>query len=289
MPSRIIGSGASRGAARACAWRSGVRAIALLAGAALWPLSACADEATCDTADPDCPAPSSGALEAIKAYVTAPLRWDRSDWWYFGGTLAAIGIAHALDGSVRTHFTHGSTSTLASANTHDLQDALPAAALFAGTFGYAALIDDQRGRREAGAMLESAVLSVGTAYLFKYAAGRQRPDQTDNPNRWWTGGSSFPSVHATAAFAIGSVLAESGNEDYRWIRRVLGYGAAGFTVYERLDHNAHWLSDTVAGAALGNATARFVLNRHRAADRDATVGIEPLYHGVMLTYTAHLP
>ena len=57
---------------------------------------------------------------------------------------------------------------------------------------------------------------------------------------------------------------------------------------QRLDHNAHWLSDTVAGAALGEATARFVMNRQRAA-RDATVSIAPLYHGVMLTHAAHLP
>jgi membrane-associated phospholipid phosphatase len=269
--------------------RRRVRALVLLAGTAFLSSSVCAGEADCEATDPACPAPRSGAVDVVKAYVTAPLRWDSSDWWYFGGTIAAIGIAHALDGPVRTRFTHGSPSTPVSTNTHDLQDALPAAALFAGTFGYAELIDDQRGRKEAGSMLESAVLSVGTAYLLKFAAGRQRPDQTGNPNRWWAGGSSFPSVHATAAFAIGSVLAESGNDEYRWIRRVLGYGVAGFTVYERLDHNAHWLSDTVAGAALGNATARFVMNRHRAAAEDATVAIEPLYHGVMLTYTAHLP
>jgi len=264
--------------------------VLLLVGTALLPCYARAEEGSCDAAtDPTCPVPHSGPVDVIKAYVTAPVRWDSTDWLYFGGTLAAIGIAHAFDGSVRMHFTHGSPSALGSTNKHDLQDALPAAALFVGTFGYAELIDDQRGRREAGTMLESAVLSVGTAYVLKYAAGRQGPDQTSDPNRWRAGGSSFPSVHATAAFAIGSVLAESGNDEYRWIRRILGYGVGGFTVYERLNHNAHWLSDTVAGAALGNATARFVMNRHHAEGEDATVGIEPLYQGVMLTYTAHLP
>lgn len=260
----------------------------MLLAAAHGSLPARADEAPCEPTDPACPAPRSGPIDAIKAYVTAPLRWDSGDWWYFGGTLAAIGIAHAVDGTVRTHFTHGSPAATAGTNTHDLQDALPAAALFAGTFGYAELIDDQRGRKEAGTMLESAVLSVGTAYALKFAAGRLRPDQTGNPNRWEAGGSSFPSVHATAAFAIGSVLAESGNDEYRWLRRVLGYGVAGFTVYQRLNHNAHWLSDTVAGAALGDATARFVMHRH-ATTEDASVGIEPLYHGVMVTYTVHLP
>lgn len=60
---------------------------------------------------------------------------------------------------------------------------LLAAALFAGTLGYAELIDDHQGVKEAGTMLESAMLSVGAGYVFKYAAGRERPDQTSNPNR----------------------------------------------------------------------------------------------------------
>jgi len=56
-------------------------------------------------------------------------------------------------------------------------------------------------------------------------------------------------------------FAESGNDDYRWVRRILGYAVAGGTAYIRMKDNVHWLSDTVAGAALGVATARFVLNR----------------------------
>lgn len=140
-------------------------------------------------------------------------------------------------------------------------------------------------------MLESTALSLGTAYLLKFVGGREGPDQTADPNRWRAGSGSFPSVHTTAAFAIGTVLAESGNERYRWIRRVLGYGVAGFTAYERLDHNAHWLSDTVAGAALGAATARFAMHRRDSdsADQTAALQFTPLYHGVMVSYTAHLP
>jgi membrane-associated phospholipid phosphatase len=202
--------------------------------------------------------------------------------------LAAIGVAHQFDGNVRKHFTANSPGSL-STNTHDLQDALPAAAMFVGTWGYANLISDQWGRREAGTMFEAAALSVGTAYVLKFAAGRQRPDQTTDPNQWEAGGSSFPSVHTTAAFAIGTVLAESGNDEYRWLRRVLGYGAAGFTVYERLKHNAHWLSDTVAGAALGTATARFAMNRSDGAKQGANITVSPLYHGLMFNFVAHLP
>jgi membrane-associated phospholipid phosphatase len=72
------------------------------------------------------------------------------------------------------------------------------------------------------------------------------------------------------------------------MRRFLGYGAiAGFTAFERLKHNAHWLSDDVAGAAIGGATAHFILERdaerHAARDRSA-LSVTPLPGGAMLSY-----
>jgi membrane-associated phospholipid phosphatase len=126
-------------------------------------------------------------------------------------------VAHQFDSNVRRHFTGNAPSAFV-ANPHSLQDAIPAAALFVGTWGYAQLIDDSDGRHEAGAMLEAAVLSIGPAYALKYATGRKLPNQTSDPNGWSPGsGGSFPSEHTTAAFAIGTVLAESGNGEYRWI------------------------------------------------------------------------
>ena len=138
-------------------------------------------------------------------------------------------------------------------------------------------------------MLEAAGFSTATGYLLKYAGGRERPDSTSDPNQWRSGGDSFPSTHTAAAFAIGTVLAESGNERYRWVRRILGYGMAGYTGYARLKHNAHWLSDTVAGAGLGISTAHFVMNRHDAMPDTGQFAWIPLDHGVMLTYSRTLP
>jgi membrane-associated phospholipid phosphatase len=82
------------------------------------------------------------------------------------------------------------------------------------------------------------------------------------------------------------VLAESGNDNYRWVRRALGYGVAGGTAYLRMRDNVHWLSDTVAGAALGMASAHFVMNRRDQGRRGADIMLMPLNDGVMLTYSA---
>ena len=228
-------------------------------------------------------------LEDSKLYFTAPIRWDARQWLYAGGALLAVGAAHSLDDNVRTHFAIGDRGVLNGKDTHSSRDALPAAALVAGTFAYALWIDDQAGRVESYTMLEAAGLSAVTTTALKYVAGRERPNETTDMNSWRNSGSSFPSLHASAAFAIGTVFAESGGEEYRWIRRVIGYGMAGATAYIRVHDNVHWLSDAVAGAAIGIATARFTLNRRDTARSSGAISVAPLQGGgVMLSYSLPL-
>ena len=239
------------------------------------------------------PPPSGPAHQFARdfgLYFTAPLRWNASDWAWFGGALVAIGASHHYDTQVRTHFTKGLTPTqIADLNTKDAQDALPAAVVFFGTWGYAAFTGDSSGHRETWSMFEAAALGSITAYGLKFTARREGPDQTSNPNEWFkSGGRSFPSEHATAAFAIGGVLAEAGGDDYRWLRRLLGYGLGVGTSYLRLKHNAHWLSDTAAGAALGIASAQFTLN-HAYRNQESNFALVPVQGGAMLTYHRSLP
>lgn len=228
-------------------------------------------------------------LEDAEAYYTAPLRWNGREWAYFGGALAAIAVTHHYDTQARTHFLRGSSSPLGPKESGALTDALPGAALFLGTWGYASLIGSHAGEGEAWNMLEAGGLSLVNAYALKYIVRRPGPAETTDPNRWFRGGSSFPSEHTTAAFAVGTVLAESGNPEFRWLRRTIGYGVGFGTAYLRMRHNAHWLSDTVAGAALGMATAHFVMNRsaqREDAGDSSDVSLVPVQGGVMLAYSA---
>jgi membrane-associated phospholipid phosphatase len=225
-------------------------------------------------------------LEDTKLYFTAPLRWDETDWIYFGGALVAIGAAHQFDENVRDHFATGSKAILnGGQDKNSLRDAAPTVAIIAGTGLYAAFIDDHEGYREALSLIEAGAFSGVTAEALGYAIGRERPDATTSANEWRKGGDSFPSLHTTVAFAVGTVFAESGNDDYRWIRRIIGYGVASATGYVRVSENVHWLSDNVAGAALGIATARFVLNREAARDRDVALQFQPVKHGWLISYS----
>jgi membrane-associated phospholipid phosphatase len=255
---------------------SGLRMAAFLFGVLLWPISCVADSFSV-----------SEALEDTKLYFTAPLRWDSQDWLYFGAALAAVGAAHEFDSRVRTHFVDP-TQPLNGEDKNSARDALPAIALIVGTGLYAGLIGDRDGYRETWSLLEAGVFSTATSEVLTLAAGRERPDATTSPNMWRRSGDSFPSVHVSAAFAIGTVFAESGNNEYRWIRRIIGYGVATGTAYLRVHENVHWLSDTVAGSALGIATARFVLNRQGGEQR-ASLQFQPLKDGWQLAYTVRTP
>jgi membrane-associated phospholipid phosphatase len=224
-------------------------------------------------------------LEDTKLYFTSPLRWDEEDWLYFGGALAAIGAAHSFDERVRDHFATGPKAILnGGEDKNSLRDAAPTVALIAGTGLYAAFIDDRDGYREAWSLIEAGAFSGATAEVLGYATGRERPDATASPNEWGKRGDSFPSLHTTVAFAVGTVFAESGNDEYRWIRRIIGYGVAGATGYVRVSENVHWLSDSVAGAALGIATARFVLNRQEAQNH-AALQFQPVKNGWLISYS----
>ena len=234
------------------------------------------------------PAHSGRLVEEIKDFATAPARWDRPEWLEFGAVVAAVGTAYQYDNRVRSHFASESESEAKPAARHleNGKDAAPAVLALGGTWLAATLSHREDGRREAADMLRAAIFAATSAEVLKAAFGRERPAPGAAWNSWSNGGGrSFPSGHTAFASAIGTVLAESGDDRHRWIRRTLGYGLAVGTAYARVKHDAHWLSDTVAGAGLGIATARFFLNRREGSERRSEVSLAPFDGGVMLTYT----
>ena len=83
----------------------------------------------------------------------------------------------------------------------------------------------------------------------KRGIGRTRPDGTNKL--------SMPSGHSSATFAAATVI----DHYFGTPVAVLAYAGAGFVAASRLDSNKHYLSDVVAGAALGHIVGRTVLRR----------------------------
>ena len=88
--------------------------------------------------------------------------------------------------------------------------------------------------------------------------GRARPRQNEGALAFhgFSGDESFPSGHTTQAFAAASVFAAEAHPTWA---KVLIYGIAGGIGTARMYHDAHFLSDVVAGAAIGTLTGRAVV------------------------------
>jgi membrane-associated phospholipid phosphatase len=140
--------------------------------------------------------------------------------------------------------------------------------------------------RETGLMLSEALITSGVwTGAVKFASGRERPRETSEFVSDWTGpaavfaddptGShsmhSFPSGHASGAFAIATVL--SHQYPAHGIVPLLAYGTAAAIGYARMAQQAHWLSDVVVGGFIGYGCARQVISareeRALQSDRSA--------------------
>ncbi len=150
----------------------------------------------------------------------------------------------------------------------------PGAIVAAGTLwlGARVLHDSVRARIGARALEALALSGVVTGGI-KGFAGRARPYAAPgDPSSWVFGRGlrddkyqSFPSGHATAAFAFASAVTGQLNRDHSPIRRWAGpvlYALAGVTAFARTYDHDHWVSDVVAGAGVGTLSGLTVLQWH---------------------------
>jgi membrane-associated phospholipid phosphatase len=130
---------------------------------------------------------------------------------------------------------------------------------------------------------EVIAISAAVSGIVKGFAGRARPWVTPGEPwhfefaRGWVDARFFsmPSGHTTVVFALGVAVCMLST---RWplaprVATVIGaFAAALLVAFARLYTNQHWLSDVIAGAALGSCTG-FVITRfhvrhpHSAFDR----------------------
>ncbi len=110
---------------------------------------------------------------------------------------------------------------------------------------------------------EAVALAGSITYVLKGFAGRARPYVSVDTNAadfgfgrgFGKGGfQSFPSGHATAAFAAASVVTSESQRWWphqTWIVAPVMYGGAVLVGLSRMYNNAHWASDVVLGAGIG--------------------------------------
>lgn len=124
---------------------------------------------------------------------------------------------------------------------------------------------DDRMADAAFTALESVILANLITNGLKGAFGRARPWQGEGPDSFapFSGNTSFPSGHSTTAWAALTPFAQY----YGGATEVVLYGLAATTAFSRMATEAHWLSDVLAGSAIGFTTAYALTRRHRSGVR----------------------
>jgi len=127
---------------------------------------------------------------------------------------------------------------------------------------------------------EAVAVALVSTTIVKAIVGRARPavDVHDPSNvallRGITRGGefqSFPSGHATTAFAAAAALTAETvrrHPDARWLVGVPAYGAASLVGWSRMFDNRHWASDVVAGAGFGTLAGVAVVRYQHTRPRN---------------------
>src|SRR5580693_4721744 len=119
-------------------------------------------------------------------------------------------------------------------------------------------------KRETGLLSgEAALDGLFVATTLQYAFGRERPDVNAYRGKFWQGGNSFPSDHATTAWAIASVLS---HEYPGTLTKIFAYGAAAAITYARVRGEKHFPADAFVGSGVGWLTGWQVYRTHHNPD-----------------------
>ncbi len=150
----------------------------------------------------------------------------------------------------------------------------------------------ETGLLSAEALIDSAIVEG----VLKGITQRARPLDGVERSEFFDGGSSFPSGHSTQAWAVATVIA---NEyKHRPAVQIAAYGIASAVSVARFTGHKHYISDVLAGSAMGYAIGKFVFNAHHrepvesdgAISKSAWPMIMPQYnraarqYGVALTW-----
>jgi hypothetical protein len=111
---------------------------------------------------------------------------------------------------------------------------------------------------------EAALNSLVAVEPFKYMLRRGRPYQGDGRGSFFqSGGTSFPSEHAAAAWSVAGVVAHEYPGPFT---KIMAYGLASLVSVSRVKANQHFPSDVLVGSLIGSLVAQGVYHRHHDSD-----------------------
>jgi len=194
--------------------------------------------------------------------LSAPARWRGREWLVLSGSAAALAAMSLADESLSDAAReHGPTFGFVGDASNEF--GFGGSFLVLGGFYLAGAIGkDSKARNVCLDGLGASLIATGMITgVVSTLVGRERPEEEQGAYSFHPfEGRSFPSGHATQAFAVASVIATS--YDQLWVK-VAAYGAATMTAYARVRRGKHFPTDVVAGAAIGTLVGRSVVRFNR--------------------------
>ncbi|TES85902.1 MAG: phosphatase PAP2 family protein [Candidatus Aminicenantes bacterium] len=200
--------------------------------------------------------------------LASPKNWKGGDFLSLSAVLGAGLLLYSVDQDIQQWAQdHRSSSSEDSFKTiGQLGNGVVLIGLMTALYVSGEVSDNNSLRKTALLSLESWLTSGIIVRGLKSVVGRARP---------WTGESShsfhpfstrsrfasFPSGHASSAFAVATVIADQSKKVYI---DILAYSLATMAAFSRVHLDKHWASDILVGSAIGY----FVAKKISALDRN---------------------
>lgn len=230
-------------------------------------------------------------LRDQKAIWTAPLHVERSDAkWMIPSGLGLMTLI-ATDRTTGDEMFESRGQLSASRGISYAGSVYGLGAVAGGFYLFGRNKNDYRARETGLLAAEALIDSVIVGSALKVITQRGRPLTGHERSEFFEGGTSFPSGHSTQAWAVATVIAKE--YKHRRAVQIAAYGAATAVSVARFTGQKHYLSDVVAGSALGYAIGRYVYSAHHqdpAISKSAWPQITPEFnrgarqYGVALTW-----
>jgi len=222
-----------------------------------------------------------------KSIVSSPAHWDQKDWTKLGVFVAAEGGIIFADKSVKDFFQENRSANLdkISKNFFEPFGGNYSLIVMSGFMAHGLLAKNSKSVSTALLSLESFLLASAIVRIPKTLVGRDRPDIASDQFQFKGPfhGNSFPSGHTTAVFSVASVIATQ-YRDTKWVP-VAAYSVASMVGLSRIYDNKHWLSDVVAGAAIGTLVGNLVSHRTSTSKLSIVPFGSANFQGVRFAYT----
>lgn len=150
---------------------------------------------------------------------------------------------------------------------------LPNILYFAGMEAYSFFADDPEAHEFAVVMLKSTLYSSVVTGVLKDVVQEPRPNDKNDKT-------SFPSAHATRAFAFASTV----NELHGSTWGIPAYALAAAVAYSRMNDNRHYVHDVLAGAAIGASYGISIAQRYKNKKSNTDFAAIPTGDGLALTF-----